>query len=110
MFKIKLMSVPLIVAIVVSTFLAGLQVLPVYAAVIYVSGHITTNTTWTAGNVYVIENPVTVDSGVVLTVEAGVIVKFAANKLASSEWRVKSTRHIQQSRDHHLTQRRHGGW
>ena len=40
MFKIKLMSVPLIVAIVVSTVLAGLQVFPVYAEVINVTGNI----------------------------------------------------------------------
>ena len=37
------------------------------ADTIYKSGHMTSNETWTAGNVYVIQNHVTVDSGVALT-------------------------------------------
>ncbi len=51
------------------------------SAVIRKSGHITSNETWTAGNIYLIENHLTVDSGVLLTIQAGVIVKFAGNKL-----------------------------
>jgi len=51
------------------------------ADVIHKSGHITTNETWTAGNVYVIDGHVTVDSGVTLTIQSGAIVKFAGNKL-----------------------------
>jgi len=43
---------------------------------IYVSGTISTNTTWTSGNVYVVQGSVTVNPGVTLTIEPGVIVKF----------------------------------
>ena len=46
-------------------------------SVITVGGNITSNTTLTAGNVYVIyDQDVTVDVGVTLTVEPGAIVKF----------------------------------
>ena len=42
-----------------------------------VSGHITTDTTWTlAGSPYVVTDDVTVDEGVTLTIEPGVVVKF----------------------------------
>jgi|GEM_PF-6724672 len=43
-----------------------------------VNGTIGTDTTWTAGNVYVINNDLTVANGVTLTLEPGVVVKFAA--------------------------------
>jgi len=39
-------------------------------------GSITSNTTWQTGKVYVVYGTVTVDSGVVLTIEPGAIVKF----------------------------------
>lgn len=41
------------------------------------SGMITSNETWTAENVYVINQKVVVDAGVTLTIEAGTIVKGA---------------------------------
>src|SRR5258708_1243874 len=42
-----------------------------------VSGNVTTNTEWTAaGSPYVIMNPISVSSGVTLTVDAGVVVQF----------------------------------
>jgi len=44
--------------------------------VIPVSGNITENTTWEAGYVYLIQGSVTVNQGVTLTLEPGVIVKF----------------------------------
>ena len=51
----------------------------VLADTIYVSGAISTNTTWTAGNLYVVQGDVTVAQGVSLTIEPGVIVKFQDN-------------------------------
>jgi len=51
---------------------------PVYAAPaqLDVSGHITSDTTWTAANSpYVLTGDVTVDPGVTLTIEAGVVVQ-----------------------------------
>ncbi|MDL1948228.1 hypothetical protein FBQ97_00210, partial [Acidobacteria bacterium ACD] len=45
-----------------------------------VGGPITTNTTWTlAGSPYIVTSNVTVNAGVTLTVEPGVLVKFALN-------------------------------
>src|SRR3989344_8672308 len=41
-----------------------------------ITGSITSNTTWQTGKVYVVYGTVTVDSGVVLTIEPGAIVKF----------------------------------
>ena len=57
---------------VTATFAA--RTLPVITA----PGNITTNTTWAAGNVYVI-NGTTVNAGATLTLEAGAILKFASN-------------------------------
>jgi hypothetical protein len=51
------------------------------AAVITVSGSITSNTTWATGNIYVVQGHVTVNTGVTLIVQQGVIIKFASNKL-----------------------------
>jgi hypothetical protein len=42
-----------------------------------VTGNITTNTTWTtSGSIYIIENAISINSGVTLTINPGVIVKF----------------------------------
>lgn len=53
----------------------------VLAATINVGGQITTNTTWTAGNVYVVRDHVIINSGALLTIQAGTIVKFSGNKV-----------------------------
>src|SRR3989304_1931536 len=45
-----------------------------------VSGTITTNTTWAAGVFYVSGSDITVNAGVTLTINPGVIVKFGANR------------------------------
>jgi hypothetical protein len=49
--------------------------LPVLAATVNKCGAITTNETWTSGNVYVMTCSVTVNTGVALTLQAGTIVK-----------------------------------
>ncbi|MCC6189355.1 MAG: right-handed parallel beta-helix repeat-containing protein [Anaerolineales bacterium] len=54
----------------------GVMAAPAAAADIVVGGSISSDTTWTAGNVYVVLSHVQVQSGVTLTIEAGVIVKF----------------------------------
>jgi hypothetical protein len=41
-----------------------------------VTGQITSNTTWTAGSVYMVSNALTVTNNATLTIEAGTIVKF----------------------------------
>lgn len=46
---------------------------------ITVSGHITSNTTWTASNIYLLDGYVHVDSGFTLTIEPGTIVKGKAD-------------------------------
>jgi hypothetical protein len=81
MFKIKPAIVSWVMALALSTILAvSQQATPVYAAVINVSGNITTNTTWTAGNVYYVVGDVTVLNGVTLTIDPGAIVKFQNNR------------------------------
>ncbi|MCW3488502.1 hypothetical protein OMD50_00005, partial [Dethiobacter alkaliphilus] len=46
-----------------------------------VSGNISTDTTWTLANSpYYVSGHVTVDSGVTLTIEPGVVVKFAESR------------------------------
>lgn len=47
--------------------------------VVTVSTDITTNTTWTSGNVYQISGVVTVKSGATLTIQAGTYIKSTAN-------------------------------
>ncbi|MEW6742308.1 MAG: hypothetical protein AB1486_06080, partial [Planctomycetota bacterium] len=49
---------------------------PARAATVEVYGHITEDTTWTSDNVYLVTEDVTVDPGVTLTIEGGVVVKF----------------------------------
>ncbi|WP_110519822.1 right-handed parallel beta-helix repeat-containing protein [Herpetosiphon llansteffanensis] len=46
-------------------------------AIIPVSGTISANTTWTTGNIYTVNTGVTLASNIVLTIQPGVIVKFA---------------------------------
>jgi hypothetical protein len=42
-----------------------------------ITGNITADTTWTtAGSIYVIQNSISINSGVTLTIEPGVVVKF----------------------------------
>src|SRR6266568_2098999 len=48
-----------------------------HAAIVYASGTITTATTWTNTNVYVILSSQTIGSGGTLTVNASTVVKFA---------------------------------
>lgn len=47
--------------------------------VVPVSGNITTNTTWSAGNVYELSGIVTVQDGATLTIEAGTYIKSSVN-------------------------------
>ncbi len=51
---------------------------------INVGGEITEDMTWTSGNVYILEDRVTVTSGAKLTIEAGVIVKGIAGTGANA--------------------------
>ena len=44
--------------------------------IIHVYGDITSDTTWTSGNIYVVHGYRTVSSGITLTIQAGTIVKF----------------------------------
>ena len=56
-----------------------------YAApTVTVSGIITSNTTWTKNNVYLIQGLVFVDSLVTLTIEAGTVVRGDANTIIST--------------------------
>ena len=64
----------LVIAVLVGLYWAGTSAA---STVIPSSTHITTDTEWTtAGSPYVITNYLTVDSGVTLTVDPGVVVKF----------------------------------
>ena len=50
-------------------------------AATHVSTNITTNTEWTtAGSPYIVDQSITVTTGVTLTVDAGVTVRFALGK------------------------------
>src|SRR4030065_283447 len=51
------------------------------ANIVYKSGHISISEIWTAENLYVIQDNLTVDQGVALTIEPGTVVKFVENKL-----------------------------
>ena len=81
MFKLKSVFFAWGIAIALSIIFTASQQVPLaYAAVINVSGNITTNTTWTAGNVYYVVGDVTVLYGVTLTIDPGAIVKFQNNR------------------------------
>ena len=54
---------------------------PVSAGIVHKSGHIASDETWSAGNVYAVDGHVTVDMGVTLTIEAGAVVKVADGRL-----------------------------
>ncbi len=66
----------MIVLLLVTTLLTSLMVIAprVAASTFYVSGHLTSDQTWSAGNTYVMTNNVTVNSGVTLTIQPGVAV------------------------------------
>ncbi len=50
---------------------------PVVENTVQVSGAITTNTTWTADKIWILNGKVVVDNGATLTIEAGTIIKGA---------------------------------
>ncbi len=60
----------------------------VEAATVNVSGNISTNTTWTNFNLYIVNGPLTIDPGVTLTINPGTIVKFSDY---TSRFEVKGT-------------------
>lgn len=62
----------------IASFLFGLFP-PLAYAYVSVSGTISTNTTWTSSNIYVVTGNTTVNSGVTLAIQAGTIVKFDTN-------------------------------
>ncbi len=67
----------LVLAVPVAVVLSFTQFRPVAAATITVTTDITTPTLWYAGNTYLIySRDITVNSGVTLTIQPGVIVKF----------------------------------
>lgn len=57
--------------IVIATAVLTIEGVPV----ISVAQNITANTTWTTGNIYILEGRITVVSGVTLTIQPGVVVK-----------------------------------
>jgi len=54
------------------------------APTVNVSGILTSNTTWTKNNVYLLQGLVFVDSGVTLTIEAGTVVRGDASTIIST--------------------------
>jgi len=69
------------IAVLSMGMLLRLDIKSVEAADINVSGVISSNTTWTADNVYIVVGDVTVSEGITLTIQAGVTVKFNSNTL-----------------------------
>lgn len=49
--------------------------------VVHKSGTLTTNETWTAGNVYMIDNTIIIPDGITLTIDQGVIIKSSAQTI-----------------------------
>ena len=71
-----------------------------------VSGTIATDTTWSwAYSPYVVTDNVTVNSGVTLTVEPGVIVKFNETKGHDGQGAYCGQRHLDRSHRLHLDRR-----
>ncbi len=72
------LSLGTFVALSAVIFLGGFFLIQSHAeaATMYVSGTITTSTTWTSDNVYVVNGGVTVGSGGTLTIASGTVVKF----------------------------------
>ncbi len=84
--------VSLVLVLVAATFTAS-QSQPVAAQMLpicTVGGSITQDTTWSADCVYVVENFVTVEPNITLTVQAGTIVKFAGGKLLGVKGTLKA--------------------
>lgn len=73
-----LSSRPIALLLSVAAVLGGfLFLLPtVHASTVFVSSDIATSTTWTANNVYVVNNAVTIDATATLTIASGTVVKF----------------------------------
>lgn len=74
---------PLVVVALLAAFFfvcLSLMALPVYAAPIEVSGSIAADTTWGAGNLYIVVDDVTVEPNVTLIIEPGTIVKVHPDK------------------------------
>ena len=77
------------VAITLGLFLLDRTAAPLHAATIQVSGSITNDTTWSSGNIYVIaDSDVTVNAGVTLVIQPGVIVKFRGDGPGSNGYGV----------------------
>lgn len=52
---------------------------------VFVDGDISTNTTWTKGNIYVLNNRVIVKNNAVLTIEAGTVIKGGSGSEANAK-------------------------
>src|SRR5258707_5525090 len=71
------------IALIISTLVTGLGFAPPRAVaapanVCYLSPSITTNQTWSTGNIYVAQSNVTVQPSVTVTIQGGAIVKFGS--------------------------------
>lgn len=74
--KVDLRFLKTIIAIFIISLASFVLVKPVYAATVIAPASISTNTTWTSDNVYVVQTSTTVQSAVTLTIQAGTVVKF----------------------------------
>ena len=73
--KIVLSALLAVAAVAAGTQAQAQTVCPAAPTPITISGSITQNTTWTAGNIYLLQGFVFVESGATLTIEAGTIIK-----------------------------------
>ena len=64
--------------------LLGLTSVPLMAADVAVTANITTNTTWTADNTYLLDKPIFVTNGATLTIEPGTTILGEENTGAST--------------------------